>query len=80
LQCIQLAGTLNGPEGRHWTAYNLSRYHALKSETETSVKYLRKAIELGFTNPKVYTNEKDFDPIRNSMQYRQLMTELKEKH
>jgi hypothetical protein len=53
--------------------YNLACAYSLKKQKKKALKYLRMAVDEGFTNRNHMEKDKDLDYIRNEKAFKQIM-------
>jgi tetratricopeptide (TPR) repeat protein len=55
------------------TYYNIAAMYALQNNVEESIAWLKKAIDMGYSNWDLIKTDKDLENIRDSEDYRQLL-------
>lgn len=57
--------------------YNLCCYYSINNDINKSLEYLKKAVELGFSNKEVLMNDPDINNIRNTKEFIKLLKRIK---
>lgn len=67
------------PSRLPYVQYELARFYALNKQKKKSLKILERAVENGFNDIEAIENQDDLKTIKNSVEYKKIIRELKKK-